>query len=296
MQTVVDVPLNTMLADLDETLRRLLEAQLRAHGFDGVEVAFDAPSKEWAAALSGPAVNLFLYDIREAARHRQTDWEPRRDGDRSWEVRPPLRVEAAYAVTAWSRAVEDEHRLLSQVLGILYAFPTLPAEALVGTLANGSQAMPLETELGRPRPEGKVDFWSAVGGIYKASIDYIVRASCESGTVLERGPEIGTHTLRVGDRDAASGTREESYQAGGIVLRLDGQPVADAWVSLAVTGAMTVTRPDGRFSFRRVPAGVHRLVVRSRDGSQAEGDMHVPGKPTRLILGPPAPVRAGDGN
>ena len=32
-------------------------------------------------------------------------------------------MECSYAVTAWTQAVEDEHRLLSQVLGVLFAFP-----------------------------------------------------------------------------------------------------------------------------------------------------------------------------
>jgi hypothetical protein len=47
MALVVDVPLNTMLADLDETLRVLLKRELARHGFDGVEVAFDAPARDW---------------------------------------------------------------------------------------------------------------------------------------------------------------------------------------------------------------------------------------------------------
>ena len=53
MALVVDVPLNTMLADLDETLRVLLKRELARHGFDGVEVAFDAPARDWSSQLSG---------------------------------------------------------------------------------------------------------------------------------------------------------------------------------------------------------------------------------------------------
>ena len=62
------VPLNTMLADLDEALRALLRRELAEHGFEGVEVVFDAPTKEWSASLSAPTVNLFLYDLREVGR------------------------------------------------------------------------------------------------------------------------------------------------------------------------------------------------------------------------------------
>ena len=64
MALIVDVPLNTTLADLDETLRTLLRRELERHGFDGVEIAFDAPAREWSGQLSSPTVNLFLYDLR----------------------------------------------------------------------------------------------------------------------------------------------------------------------------------------------------------------------------------------
>ena len=50
MALVVDVPLNTMLADLDESLRELLQRELARHGFDGVEIAFEAPAKDWSAS------------------------------------------------------------------------------------------------------------------------------------------------------------------------------------------------------------------------------------------------------
>ena len=67
MALVVDVPLNTAIADLDEALRLLLKRELDQHGFEGVDVAFDAPSKEWSGKLTGPTVDLFLYDLREAS-------------------------------------------------------------------------------------------------------------------------------------------------------------------------------------------------------------------------------------
>ena len=48
MTPIVDVPLNTAIADLDDGLRSLLRSELGRHGFDGVEVSFDAPSREWS--------------------------------------------------------------------------------------------------------------------------------------------------------------------------------------------------------------------------------------------------------
>ena len=137
----VDVPLNTMLADLDETLRALLKTELERHGFEGVDIAFDAPAREWSGQLSKPTVNIFLYDLREAEGLRTSEWSRiHRDG-RTFEGRPPMVMECSYAVTAWTQAVEDEHRLLSQVLAIFYAYPEIPQAALNGRLANGSQSV-----------------------------------------------------------------------------------------------------------------------------------------------------------
>src|SRR6476620_8382822 len=148
MALVVDVPLNTMLADLDETLRTLLRRELERHGFDGVEIAFDAPSREWSGQLSSPTVNLFLYDLRESQDARQSEWSTHHGNNGARDVRPPMMMECSYAVTAWTQAVEDEHRLLSQVLGVLFAFPEIPQERLNGRLAHGSQAFPIEARMG----------------------------------------------------------------------------------------------------------------------------------------------------
>src|SRR5919112_2219603 len=158
MALIVDVPLNTMLADLDETLRTLLRRELERHGFDGVEVAFDAPSREWSGQLSSPTVNLFLYDLRESQDARQSEWSTNRGNGKARDVRPPMMMECSYAVTAWTQAVEDEHRLLSQVLGVLFAFPELPVEVLTGRLPATAHRFGIEGRIGQARADGKADF------------------------------------------------------------------------------------------------------------------------------------------
>src|SRR5829696_7536443 len=255
MAVVTSVPLNTMLADLDESLRALLKRELGRHGFDGVEIVFDAPTKEWAAALSSPTVNLFLYDLREATDRRISDWRERRGNGQAVEHRPPLRVEVSYAVTAWTRAVQDEHRLLSQVLAILYAYSILPDDVLAGTLANSSQPYPLDTKTAAGRSEDKADFWTSIGGQYKASVDYIVFASCDPGTTSHRGPEVRTATVRVYDTAARAGTMEELHRVGGVVRGRDGEPVANAWLALPSEGLWAASDAAGRFRFAPLEPG-----------------------------------------
>src|SRR3954462_10296613 len=195
MPAVVDVPLNTCLADLDEALRTLLRRELERHGFEGVEIAFDAPATDWSAKLTNPTVNLFLYDLRENI--AQADTTPRdiRVNGNTFTAPPPLRLEVTYSVTAWTKAVEDEHRLLSQVLAILFSHPSLPADLLAGRLGSASVYRGIQAEVGRPKEE-KADFWTSVGGRYKASIDYAVKLEVESGVTFTRGPEVRTQTMR----------------------------------------------------------------------------------------------------
>lgn len=283
-----------MLADLDESLRSLLKRELARHGFDGVEIVFDAPDKEWAASLSSPAVNLFLYDIREARDYRPIEWDERVNAEgRTYDIRPPLRVDATYAVTAWTRAVEDEHRLLSQTMAALYAYPTLPADVLPPALANGSQRFPLRARTAQERHEDASDFWTAVGGQYKASFNYAVTLSCEAGTELERGPEVTTATTRLFDRDARTATMTEMHRGGGEVLDGDGIGVANVWVHVVETGQLTATDEQGRFRFDRLSPGSYTVQARGPAGEQAKGKLQIPGPKAELVLGTPRAAAKG---
>src|ERR671916_2550605 len=97
MALVVDVPLNTAIADLDAALRSLLRRELRRHGFEGVEVAFDAPSKEWSGKLTSPTVDLFLYDLREAGLRAHSAASEQRANGTAVVSPPPLPPQLTYA-------------------------------------------------------------------------------------------------------------------------------------------------------------------------------------------------------
>jgi hypothetical protein len=286
MALVVDVPLNTMLADLDETLRVLLKRELARHGFDGVEVAFDAPARDWSSQLSGPTVNLFLYDLRESHEFRPTEWGTDRSNGRHREVRPPMIMECSYAVTAWTQAVEDEHRLLSQVLGVLFAFPQLPADALAGRLPETAQRFAIEGRIGQPKSDGKADFWSAVGGQYKASLDYVVTLACESGVAYERGPEVRTQTIGARIADSPASAITEMHRFGGKVVDGEGAPLPDVWITLPELGLFAASNPQGRFLLQRVPPGKHKLLARTREGAEAKAEIAVPGAVLDLTVAP----------
>jgi len=283
MALVVDVPLNTAIADLDEALRTLLRKELGRHGFEGVDVAFDAPSKEWSGKLTNPTVDLFLYDLREAIDRAKISMSEARANGGAVATPPPLRLELTYAVTAWTKAVEDEHRLLSQVLAVLFSYRSLPESVLAEQSDGGSQLRDIETSVGRPREE-KADFWSAVGGQYKASIDFVVLLTVESGASYIRGPEVRVQTMRT-YIEGAPRTMEELHRLGGTLHDADGQPVADAWVTVPEAGLWTATDRQGRFLFQRVRPGTLQLVIRTLDGAQTDATVKAPGPSADIVIG-----------
>jgi hypothetical protein len=274
----VSVPLNTMLADLDAALQRLLESELADHGFEGVRVSFEAPTNQWASGLTAPTVDLFLYDLREATDGAPSGWAEQRGNGPARLERPALRLDCSYAVTAWTREAEDEHRLLSQTLAVLLAYTRLPDRVLGERLAEACAAQgPIMSRIGQARSDHKAEFWTAVGGRYRVSLDYVATLSIVPGVTFERGPEVRTHTVRVGDRRPGAGRTFERHRCGGIVRSPDGQPVADAWLVLPDVGAWASSAPDGRFTFAGVPAGTHRCECRTAGGAVATAELFVPG-------------------
>lgn len=292
MPVVVQMSSTTMLADLDESLRELLQSSLRDHGFDRVDIAFDAPNREWSGQLSAPTLNAFLYDLRESSDNRRRTIDERRGPNGAFDSRPPLVLECSYAITAWTRNVEDEHRLLSQALAILYAFPRLPEEVQPARLRDGSQRFPITTRVGQARGEGKSDFWSAVGGQYKASIDYIVTLTVEPGAALERGPQVRQQVVRVRDRDLPSVGTTELHRTTGLVVDASGEPQPDAWVVLPEVGRHAVTDAAGRFLFDRVPPGTHLCRARTAAGDDGEVQLTIPGAAVDVIIGPAKRAKA----
>jgi hypothetical protein len=284
MGLTIDVPLNTCLADIDEALRALLKRELDRHGFEGIEISFDAPSREWSGKLTGPTVSLFLYDLREATDEADISGGEHRGNGTAVITPPALRLEATYAITAWSQAVEDEHRLLSQLIVILHSYRQLPPDLSNGRLeAIGT----IETIVGRPMEE-KADFWTAVGGHYKPSIDFALRFAIASGAAFVRGPEVRTQTIQTTWLGGPRGKMVELFRFGGTIRDAAGAPVDNAWITIPESGSWTSSDAAGRFVFDRIRPGLHRVLARSADGSEVAATVSVPGEPVDLVISPSA--------
>jgi hypothetical protein len=276
---------NLALADLDELLRALLQRELETVRMTGVEVTFDAPTRERTSSWRLPAVNLFLYDLREAAAPRDRSWQQRDDGASAVLERSPLRLACTFSITAWTRDVVDEHQLLSQVLSVLMAYPVLPGSMLPPGLQVGSPPVGLSTRVGQAKEEGRADFWSAIGSPYKVSLEYMVTILCIAGQARARGGRVSSASVSElpGRTDGSAGAT--LHAQGGVVRDAGGNGVANAWVVLPAVGPWTTTAADGRFVFSSVPAGEHEVLARGPDGATASATMTIPGAAPVLTLG-----------
>ncbi|MER5745075.1 MULTISPECIES: DUF4255 domain-containing protein [unclassified Streptomyces] len=205
-----------MIHEVDEGLRLLLiDSGLQE---SGVDLVFDAPTKEWSARRNAPTISVFLHRIREDATRRRTGTAEEHDDEGmvvGWRT-PPRWFELTYLVTAWTNHPQDEHRLLSEVLRCLVRSDVLPDRMRTGSLAE--LGLSVEIEAAGPGFDGPSasDVWSALGGELKAAIDLRVWAPL-AGERTQAGPPV-TEGLVV--RTAAA--RDGGEASPGRRLRYDG--------------------------------------------------------------------------
>ncbi|MFT4216081.1 MAG: DUF4255 domain-containing protein [Micropruina sp.] len=186
-----------MIHEVDAALRALID---RETGIRDVEVVFDAPTREWAGRRNAPTVDVYLYDIREDLRRRERGVLNEYNADQTRIVGrhlPPRHFKLSYLVTAWTQRPEDEHRLLSALLGAFLRFDALPADLLTGPLAEIGLPVPLTVGLPPPEDRGFADVWSALGGELKPSIDVVVSAPVDTGQQFPLGPPVEVPPLFV---------------------------------------------------------------------------------------------------
>ncbi|MCU0588679.1 MAG: DUF4255 domain-containing protein [Syntrophobacteraceae bacterium] len=174
-----------MIRDLDETLAGLLRRDLPRSLVDQVQISFATPDDEFPPqSVTLPAVDLFLYDIRENLELRSNEVYIDRRGDgTAVRTRAPARVDFSYLITAWpSESVpdpaEDEHRLLGEVMRVLLRHRTIPEDVLRGELRGQRPPLPVSSlQPGRLQSLG--EFWQALGGKPKAALNYQVTVSVD---------------------------------------------------------------------------------------------------------------------
>ena len=272
-----------MFADLDETLRQLL---IQRGNLDSgeVDIAFDATTRDWAAGISKPTVNLYLYSIQENLELKDpSGWQVRRgDKNSAIKFRPPVRVDLTYMVTAWANAIEDEHRLLSRVVLTLLQHPMLPEELLQGTIIGQE----IRTSTAQPNGiKSPADYWGALDQDIKASFEYKATVTMDLNQEIETGL-VFTRRIRVGELGNGMAKEEPSVQVGGRVYS-DNNPdsgVSGATVTLVERALDTITNEEGEYSFAGVPPGTYTLVICTPDTGDHSQEIQVPNQNYDAII------------
>jgi uncharacterized protein DUF4255 len=192
-----------VIEDLDLSLEELLKRELPASLVSQVTITFATPDDQFPPSpVQLPAIDLFLYDVRENLELRSTDWLLERAVDGTATAHPPpVRVDCSYLITAWSgeesaKRAQAEHRLLGQVLLVLLRHPTLPDAVLQGALASAEPPLPTTT-LQPGRLQSMAEFWQALGGKPKAALNYTVTMPIVPRAPAEAGPPVREKVLRL---------------------------------------------------------------------------------------------------
>lgn len=274
-----------MLADLDESIKKLLVAEIPIKNGE-IDVKFDQPKREWSAKLAKPTINFFLYDVRENVVLRQHQWEQiKQNGgphlDLAHLKRTPFRVDCYYMITAWAAEPDDEHRLLSRVLMALFRHPVLEDTFLVGDMQG--QAFDIQ---GRVASHDKLtnpaEVWSALDNEMRPSISYLVTVAMDPWQEVI-GPPVRTFTMRTGlspdprhsSLEPGTSMAAEALYIGGYVLQ-KGQPQPGIRVEIRERGLVDVTDSDGRFRLGGLLDGNYTLVATPESGKAKELKITVP--------------------
>lgn len=286
-----------MFSELDETIKTVLTKE---GGFDPAEidVSFEIPNREWSAGISRPTLNCYLFDIRENRELLQTGMQdlPSRSDRGVMRRRPPLRLDLTYLITAWTRQVEDEHRLLWHAFSTLFRFNILPEGHLQGVLRD--QNLPIYASIAQADTVLKSpgDFWTALENQIKPSLSYVVTLAIER-ELLTAGQPISSRELRIlrsGRDDEARdrGIIRESaavvataYQIRGAVRDPAGDPIAGVYVALSGSARDgSTTDSTGQFTLRNVPPGPLTIVATRDERELARLETEVPGKSYDIVL------------
>lgn len=259
-----------MIDELDEALRRVLVKEMPVKNHE-IDISFDQPKRDWSAKLSRPTLNLFLFDLRENTRLRQTsqEWQVRRMPDGTTERRRrTTRLDLFYIITAWANAPEDEHRLLGRASMALLRTPEIPAEALPDALK--TQPVPIALRVAQPEGLDKpTDLWNVLDNQMRPAIACVATLALDPYAPLVGGI-VRTRELRFGQleeparnqRILEQGESRAYWSVGGTVRAKE--PLGALRLKLVEQEREIALEEDGTFTVGHLQAGVYTLEIAAK--------------------------------
>lgn len=225
-----------MLELVDASLEAMLRATVPLSATD-VDVAFDAPSREWSGKLNRPTVNLFLWDIKRTTDHARSGVETVVRNDQPVRRLVLPRVELRYLVTAWTSEHRDERALLSALMRVALTYQEIPHGYIAAGLAGIAAPKMMMARSG----ETHMDIFQTLEGQLKPALDLVVITEVDTGggmPLATRVTDVGVNVTDIQHPNRRAGLR-----------RIAGEVLFDGAAGAVVTsprGATSVD-PSGRF-------------------------------------------------
>ena len=271
-----------MLININRVLQQLLN-QYGLIGSQEVDISVDAPTKDWAASLTRPAISLFLFDVQENTEKRETNMQSVRANGKAERRLPPRRFDLHYMVSAISTEIEDEHELLWRVLATLMKYQQLPVDVLPEALQ--SLEPPISTRIGEKEDSDRLlEIWNAFGAPPRPALCYIVTVPLDLDLAFE-SPLVLTRTARYRSTAGGEVAVETGAHIGGVVRNHQGQPMAGVTVKPEISAADgSTTNEQGQFVLMGVPNGPVKLIVLRQGQLQKRIENRVPAESYDITL------------
>jgi hypothetical protein len=247
-----------------------------------VDIVFDQPKREWSARLNRPTLNVFLYDLHENKKLRQTQpmWEIERQSNGTvTKRRKEARFDLYYLITAWANEAEDEHRLLTRTLMALLRYARLPQEVLPESLQ--TQPLPISYMVAQEEHlRNPADLWGAIDNEWRPGLTFVITLALnpyETTTAplvrsreIQIGPVADPRTQRLVEANGP-----DSFWSIGGMLQSD-HNLEDIQVRLLEQGVNMPLQTEGRFVIGNLKAGDYTLEVSVKGRKPSRHKIKVP--------------------
>lgn len=201
-----------MLARIDESLESFLRAVAPLSAVD-IDVSFETPDEEWAAKLTRPTVNLYLWDIRRSNSRSVTGLEEfERNGVSMRRMALP-RVEMHYFISVWTSEHDDERALLTALMLPLLATNEIPTSFMHESLTSLPNPL-LQLASANDTEVFTIDFRMKLG------LQLMVVVAVDTGAGTPFAPAVGELSLGTSDK-TGSATSSPNRRIAGEVANPD---------------------------------------------------------------------------
>lgn len=165
---------STVIGDVTQTLQELLEDEQQPTGL--FNVSLDFPAEQ--TTDSSPTVNLYLFRVAEDDYAKNREWISTGTGRLE---KPPLALNLFYILTPFVDDRLDEHRVLGEVMRILYDYSIIEGPLLRGGLEHTNEQ--IKIDLCQFTIEELTRIWNAFNSAYRLSVCYQARVILIDSTI-----------------------------------------------------------------------------------------------------------------